>query len=199
MRPLQSLANKLRSMLGLGIVKLINDSTGIQQLQVSVFDGEVRSSVNRYQNYGFSSCPRDGAQAVLASLGGNRGHLIALVVDDARYRPRGKQDGEVFMYHYAGDYIALLNGRNIHIECGGEVTVHAADRVTIDAPEAAFTGNVLIEGDLDLQGNATLRADADVAGTLTGDVVQDGGGVVLGTHPHTSSSPGSPTSPPIPG
>ena len=105
------------------IVRLINDATVLQTLQVEALRGETLDGVERLQNYGFSSHPLAGAQAVLLALGGNRQHSIVIAVDDRRHRATDLDEGEVQVYTDQHDpanphRIVLKSNRVIRIECG---------------------------------------------------------------------------------
>jgi phage baseplate assembly protein V len=89
-------------------------------------------------------------------------------------------------------------------------TVQAADHVTVDCPESTFTGNVTIEGNLTVKGRATVEqlltylagmsgqggagGGTKISGPIThadGDLASNG--VVLHTHKHGDTQPGSGT------
>ena len=56
------LARKVQLLARRGIVKLIYDNPKMQELQLSIFDGEIRDRVERWQDYGFTSRPHPGAE-----------------------------------------------------------------------------------------------------------------------------------------
>lgn len=177
-RALSAWQRKARLAAGLGIVQASDDSPRVQQLQVSLLKNEVRDRVNRYQEYGFSARPRQGALGIAVAIGGNRNHLAVLCADDPRYRKRDLQEGEVALYHWEGDYVLFRNGREIEVVAGTrvrvtspEVIVEASTRVVLDTPTVEMTG------DLSVAGNATVQ------GTVDGGTVQQGS-IVLGTHVH---------------
>ena len=62
---LQQMMRKLRLSIGHGLLKLVDDAKQMQQLQVTALKDEVRSGVNRMQDYGFTSVPVEGAEALL--------------------------------------------------------------------------------------------------------------------------------------
>ncbi len=156
--PIAALARKIRLALGRGVLTLVDDGLLLQRLQLKLLQGEVRDDVRRYQEYGLSSHPKPGSTAIAAALGGNRNHLVVVLVDGGQYRKRDLQEGEVALYHCEGDYILLKNGREIEIVSGSKVTVTAP----------------LVE----------LSGDLTVAGTITGGVVRTESGIGLGTHKH---------------
>lgn len=164
-RALRPMAQRLQLMISRAVVALVGDGTRLQSLQVQLLAGEARSDVERFQQYGFTSHPHPGAEAVAASVAGNRDHVLVLAVDDRRYRLRNLAQGEVALYTDEGDRIVLKRG--------GVVEVHAATKVRLVTPLVECTGNVT------------------VAGTLTAavDVVADG--VSLVGHVHGGVDPGT--------
>lgn len=161
-------------MIGRGIVKLVNDAGGFQELQIALLADEVSDKIPRVQNYGFTSNPQPGAQAVIACLGGNRNKAIAVAVDDPRYRPTGLQPGEVELYTDEGDYIKFARGRIIQVVAGTkvqvtapEVDVIASTKVSLQTPLVECSQNVTVGGTLDVTGNVTMRAAANVTGMAT--------------------------------
>jgi phage baseplate assembly protein V len=133
--------------IGRGVVRLANDDGGIQLLQVDLLKGETRDRLERFQDYGFTSVPHPGAEAVVGFVGGNRDHGLVLAVGDRRFRVRGLKSGEVAIYSDEGDLIHFRRGREIHVTCG--------NKVQISCPL------VRIVGDLEVTGEITDRAGAD--------------------------------------
>lgn len=165
--------NKIRLAIGRAVVKLINDSTKIQELQLQVLSDEVRARVERFQDYGFTSVPMEGAEAIVLFLGGDRSHGVAVKVDDRRYRKKGLQPGEVCMYTKNGDYVL--------IKVGGIVEVKASAELKVDAPLATFTGNVKVNGNIVCDGqvsdaNGSMQEMRGVYNTHKHTGVQTGGG-----------------------
>lgn len=99
-------------------------------------------------------------------------------------------------------------------------SVQASSQATVQAPIINLTGNVVVSGSLTVAGAAALNGGVAVAGgggntavinapmTTTGTMTASGGLSVTGTmtnngmavgstHTHTSTAPGSPTSPPL--
>jgi len=98
-------ARALRLMVGRAVVSLIDDSAPIQRVQVTILADETHGSVERIQNYGLTSRPFQGAQAVTLSVSGNRDHLVIVALDDGRYRPRDLAEGESALYNHVGTRI----------------------------------------------------------------------------------------------
>lgn len=157
-RIMRPLAQRVQLMIGRAVVNLVNDATRLQGLQVSLLADEVRGDVERFQQYGFTSVPHPGAEAVAVSVAGSRDHVLVLAVDDRRYRLTGLADGEVALYTDEGDRIVIRRG--------GTIEVQAATKVRLVTPLVECTG------------------DVTVAGTLTAAVDVVGGGKSLKGHKH---------------
>ena len=125
------------------VLKAIDDAKKMQRLQVQILDEEVRDSVERFQQYGFTSCPHPGAEGVIIFPGGSRSHGVVIAVDDRRYRLTGLAGGEVALFTDEGDYIKLKRGNQIEIS----------------TDKATFLKDVKVMGRLDVVGNIEGEAD----------------------------------------
>lgn len=131
---LRPIRNSIANLVARADVQLVDDGKRMQILQVGAHVGEDIDDAERFQNYGFSSVPKAGAEAVVVFPGGDRGHPLVVSVDDRRYRPIGGQPGEVFMYTDEGDLVRLGRGQLVVIKTGGRLEVR-------DATDAALTAN----------------------------------------------------------
>lgn len=198
-RVAQALARRIRMIVSRAVVTLVNDSLKVQGLQLTVLDNEV-AQVQRFQEYGFTSVPKAGAEAIVAAVSGVRSHLVALAVDDGRYRKNGMQAGEVALYTDEGDYIQLSRGRVIRVVAGVEldvtapqVTVTASTQVKLDTPNTLMTGELTVDGVITGKGGMAISggsgASVDGSITATGDVT--GAGVSLDQHTHPDPQGGN--------
>ena len=151
-RAMRPLVQRLHLMIGRAVVLLVNDATKMQSLQVSLLADEVREDVERFQNYGFTSHPHPGAEAVAACVAGSRDHVLVIAVDDRRYRLRSLAQGEVAIYTDEGDKIVLKRG--------GVIEVTASTRVVLAAPLVQCTGNLQVDGNVVANGNVSDQAGA---------------------------------------
>ncbi|MEW5893387.1 MAG: phage baseplate assembly protein V [Pseudomonadota bacterium] len=136
---LAPLSRRLRLMASRAVLSLISDATGMQIVQVKLLNGEVRDGIERVQNYGFTSVPLPGAEAIFLSLGGDRDHGIVITADDRRYRIKGLQGGEVAIYtdedKAAGEHrILFKRGKEIHLVAGASSIVMTPTGITITTP-----------------------------------------------------------------
>ena len=136
---LAPLSRRLRLMASRAVLRLISDATVMQIVQVKLLNGEVRDGIERVQNYGFTSVPLPGAEAIFLSLGGDRDHGIVITADDRRYRIKGLQGGEVAIYtdedKAAGEHrILFKRGKEIHLVAGASSIVMTPTGITITTP-----------------------------------------------------------------
>lgn len=136
---LAPLSRRLRLMASRAVLSLISDATGMQIVQVKLLNGEVRDGIERVQNYGFTSVPLPGAEAIFLSLGGDRDHGIVITADDRRFRIKGLQGGEVAIYTDedkagADHRIHFKRGKEIHLVAGASSIVMTPTGITITTP-----------------------------------------------------------------
>lgn len=146
----------IQLVVGRAVLTAVNDGAKRQQVQFEALKNEVKDAVERLQNYGMTSVPHEGAQVLFVSLGGNRDHPVAVVVDDPRYRPSGMQKGEVAIYTDEGDIIKLKRGRTIEIETTNLV-VKAAEAARFETPILKVTGEIIDHCDDDGKSMSEMR------------------------------------------
>ncbi len=134
-RPLQT---RIANSIARAVVQLVSDEKRLQMLQLGVLADEDADDGERFQQYGFSSVPHVGAEAVVVFPGGDRGHPLVIAVDDRRHRPTGGEAGEVVIYTDEGDTIRLGRGNIITITTTGTVNVEAPT-VNLGPGAAALT------------------------------------------------------------
>ena len=156
---IDELVGDIRSAIALGVVRAVNDTGQAQTVTVQTHDGVIRGDIEVLQPFGFASAPpAAGALCLLFAVGGDVGHLVALPIGVPGARLGGQAPGESTMYGADGSRVAVRQG--------GTVEVWAATTVVVHAPNAHFTGNVLVDGDISDQAGAhgsvgTLRAAYD--------------------------------------
>lgn len=169
---------RLANMVARAVVKQIDDGKKMQLLQLQILNGELKDGVERPQNYGFTSVPEDGAEAVVVCVNGKRDHTVAIVVEDRRYRVKGLQPGEVAMFDKNGSKVVMKANGDI------EITPKSGQKLKIMA-------DVEITGALDVSGAGTIgdgldvTGDVDSSGTVTGSTDVVGGGKSLKDHQHS--------------
>lgn len=142
-----------------GVVKTADDEKQIQELQVELLSDEVRE-VERFGQYGFTSVPLDGAEAVTVFAGGRRDHGLVIAIEDRRYRIRNLSGGEVAVYNHTGAKLVM--------KANGDIEATPAD-----GGKFRVNGDVEATGDV-VAGTVSLKSHThSVQGTVStapGDV-----------------------------
>lgn len=181
-RALGPLWRRLRLLVSRGVLKLVDDSLKLQGVQVALLGGEP-AWAERFQQYGFTCHPHPGAEAVVASVGGARAHLVALSVDDRRYRLKDLAQGEVALYDDLGNVVVL--GRD-------SIRVEAVQHLEATAPTCHITATTTHDGNVTINGNLVVDGNIGASGD-----VSDGVGSVQGVrdtyndHNHPGDSGGT--------
>lgn len=181
---LSRLTRRVENMVARAVVWMVDNGKKLQEVQVSIQSDEVRTA-ERFQQYGFSGVPLAQAEAVLVFPRGIRDHVIAIAVDDRRYRPTTDGPGDVRVYNHLGDYVLLKND--------GTIEVVASQAVTVTAPEVTVfaSSSVRLETPaVEMTGNLTVNGNVTSGGTVQGNVVRTAGGVQLATHIHSGVTAG---------
>jgi phage gp45-like len=160
----------VKTLLRIAYVTATMDDTGqFPKIQVGYLGKTGDASV--WFPFGFHASPDLETVCVIAAMQGN---------PDSRVAFPGNQDnrpalerGEVVLFHPA-------TGSKVHMKAGGDIEVVSTTKVLIDAPAAQFTGDVEVDGDLDVAGATALSATV----TANSKDISD-------THSHI----GSPTAP----
>jgi phage baseplate assembly protein V len=168
---LLELQNRIYNMNARSVVRLVNDTSARQQLQIEVTQGEVCDPVEHPQNYGFTSHPLPGSDGFVFFIGGMREQGVVLVVDDRRYRVHSTEPGEVGVYDDLGNKI-FLRREQIEVVAVTHVQVNAptvaidgATSIDLTAPTVNITAdNVNIEGEINLIGPVNVTGDVDITG-----------------------------------
>lgn len=142
------LKRRVMGMISRAVIEAIKDSSGIQQLNIAAMAEEKYTNVPRVQEYGFTSHPLPGAEAVTVFLGGSRDAGVVIAVDDKRYRLTALAQGEVALYDDLGS--------KVHLKRGGNIDIQTSTKVKLIAPNTEVTGNLKVLGNLEVVGTSLL-------------------------------------------
>lgn len=109
-RFMQPLAVRVANSNARAVVTRIDDTKKMQVVQLGVLAEETLDDCERFQEYGFSSVPLEGAEAVVTFPNGDRAHALVTAVDDRRHRPRGLPPGTTCVYAAEGAEVRLGSG-----------------------------------------------------------------------------------------
>jgi phage baseplate assembly protein V len=133
------LKRRVRNLVRRAIVRLVYDDPKMQELQIAVLSGEVRDQVERWEDYGLTSHPIPGAEALVLALGGNSAHSAVIKVGDRRYRLTSLAEGEVALYDDQGQKIHLKRGKEIEITGCDTLTATVGVVTTLTSPVLTAT------------------------------------------------------------
>jgi len=85
-QPIRDLWRALRALASIARVLSTDGSGPLQVMRVEGFLGEIREGVPRYGEWGLASNPPDDAEAVVLALGGDRGRMVVIGVEDRETR-----------------------------------------------------------------------------------------------------------------
>jgi len=156
---LGGLEGRVRGMVARAIVRLVDDARQAQELQLELLAGEGQDAVERFQNYGLTSVPHAGAEALVVFAGGLRSHGVVLAVEDRRYRLTGLEDGEVALFDDLGNVIKLGRER---------IDVTAVTELRVEAPKVIVQSNDVRLGE---DGGAAVARVGDDVNLTTGKII----------------------------
>lgn len=181
-RLLAPIKRRITGMLTRAIVTNIVEDLQRQNLQVKMHADESGDNIERFQNYGLSSHPPVGAEAIVAALGGNLSGLVAIAVEDKKVRPQG-EIGDVFLYHLEGHRIRLTGDGQIIVTAKSvlfevensfnvqatDVTFNCSNSFNIISPESLIDGPLHVTNgistDLGIYADSGITSASVVSGS----------------------------------
>lgn len=143
------LKRRVYSMVGKAILSAIDDSGNLQVSEFKYLSGEVIDGVERVQEFGFTSHPPRGSEAIVSFIGGNQQHGVIIATDSSMYRIKNLPEGAVALYNSNGDYIKLeADKMTINVKEQEQVS---STKVVINSPKVILGTNT----DLTPQGVVT--------------------------------------------
>ena len=140
---LNRLARRILLMMARGTITLVDDTKKVQTLQVRVNGLELLPDVPRFAEYGFTSNPPAGSQAIVGSKNGDRNDGIVIATSNATYRLTGLSTGEMAIHDDKGQSV-YLSAAGIVVNGGGKpITLTNAPEVVADTPLLKVKGDVV--------------------------------------------------------
>jgi phage baseplate assembly protein V len=115
---IQRIIQRIQHVIGRGRVTTGNDGGNVQLLQVKLGADEIRDNTPRLAEYGLTSMPPAGSDAVVVFIGGDRSNGAIVATGHQASRLKGLKPGEVAIYDDLGQSVYLTRA-GIVINGGG--------------------------------------------------------------------------------
>jgi phage baseplate assembly protein V len=149
-----------RAMIREATVVTVNDTGGVQTVDVVTAEGGVFAGIPVIQAWGFASKPPlSGLKAVLLCVGGDPANMRAILYSTGR-RMGGLNDGEAVAYSNNGARLAFRQGGTLQIAAGTAIEINAPN-VT-----ALTTGSISLGGTVQVNGTVSAVGDIDLTGNI---------------------------------
>lgn len=149
---LERVARRVLLSLARALVTTVNDSGGVQMMQVKLNPLETRDNTPRVAEFGLTSNPPAGSDAFVVFLGGDRSNGVVLGTVHQASRPKNLAAGETMIYSQDGKQIYLTasggilvkaNGQPVEVDNATVVTINAATKVRMATPRLECTGDIV--------------------------------------------------------
>ncbi|WP_225548128.1 phage baseplate assembly protein V [Chromobacterium violaceum] len=198
MQQIERLARRVWMLLGRGrITAPANDSGTVQMLQVQLGHDETRDHLRRAAEYGFTSHPPVGSDAIVLFPLGDRNNGVVVATNHQPSRMTGLKAGEVAIFDNRGQSVYLtaggivINGAGLPITVNNTptVTVNASASVKLNTPELDVSGLIKAGGDIIDNAGSNAHSMAQMRAIYNGhdhavQGVQSGGSTVTTQHPN---------------
>lgn len=123
------------------------------------------------------------------------------IYDDSNKPPVGNKDKSVITFKDGTKIEYDTAASKLTIDCAGEVIVKASIKVTIDTPDAQFTGDITVQGGLNATGDIETSGAINATGEVHSDsqVSAGAGATAVNLTTHIHPTPSGPSSAPTPG
>jgi phage gp45-like len=156
---LDHLVMRVRNMLGIGRVTIVNDAGPVQTMQVTINYGEVKDNSVHIGHFGLAYNPPPGTDLVFGFVSGDRSNGLSFASNNKMYRMRNLLTGETALYDAMNKYIYLAED-GIHIVAAGlPVIIDDCSTFTVNASEAVIFNTPLVKSSGDMLDNYNTNSD----------------------------------------
>lgn len=162
-----SIARRCLNMIARGTLSKAHDNYKLQQVDLKLLRDETKNDVEFFHQFGFTSVPKPGAEAIVLFPGGNRSHGIVIAIADRRYRLTGLEEGDVAFHDDSGQAVKLTRN-GIVIETAKSISVKSETGIILEAPEVNINGAKLTHNGTNIGDDHThrdVKAGDDRSGT----------------------------------
>lgn len=152
--------------IGRGRITAAKDDGNVQLLQIRLGPDEIRDNTARLAEYGFTSMPPIGSDAVALFIGGNRSSGVIVATGHQASRLKNLQVGEVAIFDNQGQSVYLtrngivINGANLPITVNNtpKLIVNAASEIDMNVPLVKISGDVIDNAGTNTKTMAQMRS-----------------------------------------
>lgn len=179
---LDRLQNRITRMFARGVLSFVDDSKTIQYVQAKLNALETIGDIPRIAEYGFTSNPPVGSEALVICGGGDRTNGVVIATSNAEFRIKALGPGEVAIHDNKGQSV-ILSAAGITINGGGlPITITNTPDILADTPLLKCTGEILDNCNTNTRTMSGMRTVAN-AHTHAVPNVQSGGSTVTSNPP----------------
>ena len=177
---IRRLWHRVQSIVARARLPLVDDAGPIQLVQTRIIGDEVKDKVPRMAEYGFSSNPPTGSDAIVLFLAGERSSGVVIATGNQRYRFKGLASGDVVVHDDRGRHV-LFSADGIIVEgntdpirvqtesdiiatSGGNITLQASGKIKLQAPTVEIDATAL-----NINATTNQVGDMHTTGALTND------------------------------
>lgn len=114
----------------------------LQSLKAELLKDEIHDDVEHFGQYGYTSHPPAGLEAVFIFPGAVREHGICIGIGDREFRFKELKEGEVALYTDKGDSLVFRQDRTIEITTQ-ILKITATGHVVMETPRLEVTGDII--------------------------------------------------------
>jgi len=167
---IQRLYQRIQHAIGRGRITTGNDAGSVQLQQVQLGPDEIKDNIPRLAEFGMTSMPPVGSDAVLVFIGGDRSNGAIIATGHQASRPTGLKVGETMLYSQDGKSIYMTASGGIVVDAKGQVvtvnnattvTINAATKIRMVTPLLEVTGDIIDNAGTNTNTVAQMRAIYD--------------------------------------
>lgn len=186
---LRPLYVRIQLAVGRCVLKVVDDSKLLQEVQLRALAGETLGGVEHFQHYGFTSVPFPGCEGVIVCAGGSRDHALLIATGDRRYRLTGLAEGEVALHDDQGQFVHLKRD-SIDVKANTVVNIEGTAEINLTAVLVTVTGDLAVTGSITADGDIQDLFASGPSDTM--EASRD----IFNDHVHPENGGNGPTDPP---
>ncbi|MDR5757030.1 phage baseplate assembly protein V [Caballeronia sp. LZ035] len=158
---LNRLARRIQLFVSRAVISFVDDKRTVQYMQTRINALETAGDIPRYAEYGFSSNPPIGSEALVVFGNGERTNGIVIATSNATYRVTALASGEVVLHDNTGQKVYLSQAGMVLDGGGKPVTITNTPEIDADTPLLKCKGDIIDNYETNTRTVAGMRAVAN--------------------------------------